>query len=323
MTSPRSQLIDLIEQGAIPTDKIGDALNAAKIAPDGKAWRAFIEHLLLWLGGLALAFALMFFIAYNWDAIGRFAKFGMVEACMVLAIAGYCWFDDHSAAGRISLFAATICLGVVLALYGQTYQTGADPWQLFCNWALLMLPWAIIGRFAALWIVWIALLNVSIVLYYQTFEGMFWLMLIPETGILWLTFLFNTLVLTAWEFLTKTRHWSAERWAVRLLATGSGVPLTGLMLHAIFNGRDAILLPGSPWALWLALMYLVYRKVIPDLFMLAGVCLSGIIVIVSFLGEKMLQDASPVSFLFLALLVVSMGAGAAIWLKNVHREFQI
>jgi len=207
MTSPRSQLVELIEQGAIPVEKIGDALIATNITPDGKAWRLFIDRLLLWLGSLALAFAVMFFIAYNWNDIGRFAKFGMVEGCIVLAIVAYCRFADHSTAGKVALFVATICLGVLLALYGQTYQTGADPWQLFFTWALLMLPWALISRFAALWIVWIMLINTSIVLYYQTFRGMFWFMAGSETGMLWPLFVFNTLLLAAWEFLTATWPW--------------------------------------------------------------------------------------------------------------------
>ena len=90
MNSSRSQLIELIEQGAIPAGKIGDALIATKITPDGKAWHAFLDRLLLWLGGLALAFAVMFFVAYNWNDIGRLAKFGMVEIVIVLAITAYC-----------------------------------------------------------------------------------------------------------------------------------------------------------------------------------------------------------------------------------------
>jgi len=322
MISPRSRFIKLMEQGVIPAEKIGDALNAVKIAPDGKDWRTFIDHLLLWLGGLALAFAAMFFIAYNWNDIGHFAKFGMVEGIIVLAVVAYCRFWDHSAAGKVSLLAATISLGVLLALYGQTYQTGADPWQLFFNWALLMLPWAIIGRFPAIWIVWVVLMNTSIVLYHQTFRGIFWFMSGSETGMFWLMFILNTLLLAAWEFLAGTWHWLSERWAIRLLATGSGVPLTWLVLHAIFDSSHGSFLPGVVWAIWLALMYLIYRKTKPDLFMLAGCCLSGITVSVSFLGKHLLKNGSAGGFLLLALLVIGMGASAAFWLKNVHQECQ-
>ena len=323
MSSSRSQLIEFIEQGAIPAEKIGEALKAAKIAPDARAWRTFIDHLLLWLGGLSLAFAVMFFVAYNWHDIGRFAKFGLAEGFVILAIAAYCRFAGHSAAGKVSLLAATICLGVLLALYGQTYQTGADTWQLFFTWAMLMLPWAIIGRFPAIWIVWAALINTSIALYYQTFQGIFRFMSGDESGMLWLLFMVNTLLLVGWEFLAaKVWQWLAERWAIRLLATGSGVPLTWLVLHSIFARSDAGVVPGLAWVAWMAVMYFIYRRTKPDLFMLAGCCLSAITVAVSFAGEHLLPGGSSGGFLLLALLVIGLGAGAAFWLKTVHQELQ-
>ena len=75
------------------------------------------------------------------------------------------------------------------------------------------------------------------------------------------------------------------------------------------------------WGVWLAGLYFVYRMKKPDLFMLAGGCLSGIVVVISFLGRHMLDDLEAGSFLFLALLMIGLGAGAAIWLRNVHREW--
>jgi len=322
MFSARNELIDLIAQGAIPAQKIDESLAAAKVVPDGKAWILFIDHLLLWLGGLALAFAALFFVAYNWNDIGRFARFGMVEIFIVLAIVAYWKLGEHTVGGKVSLLAATIALGVLLALYGQTYQTGADPWQLFSTWALLMLPWALIGRFPAIWIVWIVLINLSIVLYHQAFRGVFWFMFSSDTAMLWLVFAFNTLALVIWEFLTGTWRWLAERWAIRLLAVGSGAPITWLVMHSIFRDGDGDAIPALVWAIALTALYFVYRKLRPDLFMLAGACLSGIVVVVSFLSRHMLDGGSSGSFLFLALLVIGLGTGAAVWLRNIHREWQ-
>lgn len=320
MSTPRSQFIDLVEQGAIPAEKINEALHAAKIIPDGRSWRTFIDHLMLWLGGLALAFSVMFFIAYNWNDLGRFAKFGIVEVLIVLAVFAYCRVAADSVSGKVSLLGATICLGVLLALYGQTYQTGADPWQLFFTWAMLMLPWAVIGRFPAIWILWVALVNIAMVLYFQTFWGVLGILFGSETGMMWLVFLFNTLVLAAWEILSGNIKWLDARWAVRLVATGGGVSLTGLVLHAIFSDGDGRFLPGLFWALWLSAMYVVYRKLRPDLFMLAGICLSGIVVTVAFLGRLLLENGDPGGFLFIAMITIGMGAGAAFWLKTIHQE---
>lgn len=60
----------------------------------------------------------MFFVAYNWNEIGRFAKFGMVEALIALAVLAYWKFGVDTITGKLSLLLATILLGVLLALYG-------------------------------------------------------------------------------------------------------------------------------------------------------------------------------------------------------------
>lgn len=52
-----------------------EALSAVGVLPDDLRWRTFLENLFMCLGGLALSFAVLFFIAYNWNAMGRFAKF--------------------------------------------------------------------------------------------------------------------------------------------------------------------------------------------------------------------------------------------------------
>lgn len=322
MITHRNQIIELVEQGCIPADKIDTALVAAKVTPNGKDWRTFIDHLLLWLSGLTLAFSAMFFIAFNWDNIGRFAKFGMVEVFIVMAIVAYWKLGEKKVAGKMALLMATIFLGVLLALYGQTYQTGADPWQLFFNWALLMLPWALIGRFSAIWLVWILLINLSIILYHQAFRGVFGAMFGSDTSMLWMVFIFNTLALILWELLVKKFQWLSERWAIRLLAVGSGIPITWLVLLSIFDNRNDDVIPALVWGIWLAGLYIIYRRIMPDLFMLAGICLSGIVVSVTFMARHMLENGSSGSFLFLALLVIGLGTGTAIWLRKVHQEWQ-
>jgi uncharacterized membrane protein len=322
MSTFRSRIIRYIEQGNIPAEKIPEALKELQIIPTGKSWRAFVDRLLLWLGGLSLGFAVMFFIAYNWTELGRFAKFGIVEGVIVLAIIAYCRLGPNTTAGKVSLTVATFCLGVLLALFGQTYQTGADPWQLFFNWALFMLPWALVGRFSALWIVWVVLINVSMVLYSQTFRGIFGVIFTSETSPLWLICIFNTLVLIGWELLKIKWHWLSERWAIRLLALGSGIPLTTLVLFSLFDHRNAGSAAGVVWVIWLASMFYIYRRIKPDLFMLAGCCLSGITVIVSFVGKHLLKNGDAGAFLLLAILVIGLGGGAAFWLKSVHQECQ-
>jgi uncharacterized membrane protein len=279
---------------------------------------------LVWIGGLAIAFAAMFFIAYNWDELGRFTKFGMVEALLILTILAYWKLDKEKITAKVALLMATIFLGVLLALYGQTYQTGADPWQLFFNWSLLMLPWAIIGRFSAIWILWVTLINPSIVLYFTAFRSVLFLSIGSELSTLWSLFAFNIIALAIWELLSNKWQWLAERWAVRLLAIGCGTAVTWLAVYTIFDYRSTTGLSLLAWAAWLATFYYVYRKIIPDLFMLAGISLSAIIVVICFMAKNMLEHSrfEAGSFLLIAIMIIGMGTGAAVWLRNIHREFQ-
>ena len=46
-------------------------------------------------------------------------------------------------AGKAALLAAALLTGGLLALIGQTYQTGADTFELFATWAALILPWVL------------------------------------------------------------------------------------------------------------------------------------------------------------------------------------
>lgn len=321
MASKRNQIIELIEQGHIPEENVIDALKLLKISPDGKSWQAFFDLLLVWIGGLAIAFSGLFFIAYNWDAMEALGKFALVEVAIILCIAGY-WKLGQSTAAKVCLLMATIFLGVLLALYGQTYQTGADPWQLFFTWALLMLPWALIGRFAAIWLVWLLLLNLSLILYHQTFSHIFWLMFSSGIQLLWSIYLLNSIAFIAWQALANNRQWLQAAWAIRLLATVCGVTISWLVIYAIVEYKNAGIWPVLVWTLWMAGMYWFYRRIKPDLFMLTGLCMSGIVVIVTLQIRFLFFGSGAGNFLLYALMIIALGSGSALWLRKVHQELQ-
>lgn len=322
MFSTRNQITEYIQQGDITADRIDAALRVSGVTPDTSSWRLFIERLLLWAGGLSVALAAVFFIAYNWVDLGRFAKFGLVQLLIVLATAAYWMLGTEKPAAKLALLMACIFVGVLLALYGQTYQTGADPWQLFFSWALLMLPWTILGRFAPIWVLWLFLLNLAILLYHYSFRSFFWLMVDSETELLWAVFAFNTLSLVIWEVMSKYCSWLSTNWAERLLATVSGVAITWLVMENIFNDNNTNFSSTLVWLAWLAALYFFYRKIKPDLFMLTGVCTSGISIIVTFSTYQLIDSADEGGLLFIALLLIGLGTGATLWLRNIHREIQ-
>jgi len=313
----RGALVALIDTGALAADHIDEALTVANIRPDIPAWRLFIDRVMMVLGGLALAFSVMFFVAYNWDAIGKFAQFGMVEAFIAVSVIGFWKLGGDTLSGKISLLVGSLLVGVLLALYGQTYQTGADPWQLFANWALLIIPWAIIARFAAVWIIWLSLINLAVMLYFQTslFFGS-----APE--MVWALFGVNVVALIAGEYLGQRWDWLSERWALRLLAFGSGSTITWLACLAIYEPATVHSSALLVWVLGLFFIYYIYQAKIRDLFMLAGGCLSVITVTVAFLQWLFMDKFSEFGMLIISAALIGMGAASAFWLRKVQREWQ-
>ena len=303
--------------------KIADvraALNVAGVLPGARGWRAFLDALLLWSGAVALAAAMVFFIAHNWNELGRYAKFALVEVPLAIAVVAYWRLGPERATGKAALLVAAILLGVLLALLGQTYQTGADTWELFATWAALITPWVIVGRFAGLWMLWLALLNVAIVLYFMVFPGLFGLVFSREHQLWWL-FAFDTLALVCWELAARRVDWLAERWAPRLLAIVSGTAITLLVMHAIFDWREQSGTALIVYPAWLAGAYAVYRVKMQDLLVLAGGCLSLIVVVTAFLSKHLLGSHGQAGvFLLIALAIIGMAAAAGWWLKQLAAE---
>jgi len=317
----RENLSSLINQGHLLPQHTDEALRLTAISPSAQSWHKFIDALLLWLGTLALALALMFFVAFNWTELGRFAQFSLVEAAIIIAIAVYYKVPKESLISTASIVLASLFLGVLLALYGQTYQTGADTWQLFFTWALLILPWTLLAKLPAQWILWITLLNLSIIFYFDQFNSLLWMVFSSDTSLLWVLFMFNLSVHILWElnsFRLKSKN--TEAWYIRLLVLAAGLPLTWLMFVAILDKKSA-LITFVIWVIYLSGLYVMYKRIKPDLFVLAWGCFSAIAVIITFIGKQVLTSShGSDAWLILALAVIALGTASAYWLKHLHQE---
>jgi len=119
------------------------------------------------LGGLGV----VFWIAANWQTFGRFGRFALLEAFVVAMCIGALWKPVARAPlGLVALLA----IGALFAYFGQTYQTGADPWQLFAVWALLALPLCIAARSDVLWAPWALVVMTGVSLWVQAHTGHRW-----------------------------------------------------------------------------------------------------------------------------------------------------
>jgi uncharacterized membrane protein len=327
MNQDHHDVLDWIAQGRVRAGAEPDALRLAGLTPTPQQWWHFLDRMMLWLSALFGGAALIFFLAYNWHEMGRYAKFGLAQALLLMSLAA-CWrFDLQSAAGKACLFLATMLVGALLALVGQTYQTGADTYELFTAWALASFAWVVLAQLGALWLVWLVLLNLAVTLYFSTFGGMWGIVFGPQDQ-MWALFALNTVALLAWEaaaFL-GIEH-LRERWPVRVVASAGGVLLTTLMLYAIFDGGyqgARISAAGTflAYAAWMAGAYFYYRHVLKDLFVLAGGVLSLVVVSNAMVAEALLHHSDAGGFLLIGVLIIGTSSLGGIWLKKIAKEMQ-
>ena len=328
MSRVRNDVIDWAEAGRIRPDAIRDALRVAEVTPTPPQWRRFLDRLALWLGVILLASGVIFFFAFNWSALGRFAKFGLVELPLAAAIVLAWRLRLDNFKGKALLLGAALLMGALLALIGQTYQTGADTYELFAAWALAILPWAAVGRFGALWLLWIGLINLAVWFYYHAFGGLFgmllWGGLEKFLQVLWAFFILNTTALLVWELAASRLTRLDERWSVRILAVASGGLATALVLWALIQPEKG---GGAAWVAyiaWIIVAYLVYRHWRRDLFALAAGALSVIVMVTGLLSKALITNVTNKggagALLMIGLVVIGMSAGAAYWLKSIAAE---
>ena len=119
------------------------------------------------LGGLGI----VFWIAANWQTLGRLGRFALLQGFVVAMCAGALWKPAARAPlGQLALLA----IGALFAYFGQTYQTGADPWQLFAVWAVLALPLCLAARSDVLWAPWALIVMTGISLWVHAHTGHRW-----------------------------------------------------------------------------------------------------------------------------------------------------
>ncbi|MBS0335401.1 MAG: DUF2157 domain-containing protein [Proteobacteria bacterium] len=316
MNSNRAYLLDWSDQGRIAPERLREAFEHAGVLPDASGWRRFLDRVLLFMGVVLLASGVIFFFAFNWQDLGRYARFALVEAPIVAGLVLVWRLGVDSISGKAAVLFVALLTGALLALVGQTYQTGADTYELFAAWALAILPWVLVARFTPLWIVWLALVNLAVSLYFSTF-GLFWGMVFAPEKLLWLLFGLNTLALVIWEGCAAVGiDWLRERWSVRILATAGGGLITALGIWDVLDWRTSSHWGAPAWCAWIGAAYFMYRHWVRDVFVLAGGVLS-VIVMVAVLMAKGMSSVNADGFLLIGMAVIGMSAAGGYWLKQV------
>ncbi|ODS85040.1 MAG: hypothetical protein ABS46_02305 [Cytophagaceae bacterium SCN 52-12] len=136
-----------------------------KVYPDARDWLKFIKWSFLALGITLTLSGIVFFFAYNWDYLHKFFKMSLIGAGLAFLVALTVTPRLNRHIRKAALTAASVMVGVLFAVYGQIYQTGANAFDFFLAWALFTAVWVAVSRFPVLWLSYFILLNTTWFLY--------------------------------------------------------------------------------------------------------------------------------------------------------------
>lgn len=268
-------------------------------------WRVFLTKLAWGLAVLLLASGLVTWIAANWENWGHVAKFALAQGA-VLVFAGLAllfrrrsggWGHDLGVPAALTGLAA-VATGGLLALIGQTYQTGADPWQLFALWTVLIIPWVFTVRSVFLSVLWLVLINTALYLWIDVARlGWFGRSYTTQTL---LALAVNALLLLAAETIWRARH---DPWRI--------VPRVAAIAVGFFIGAQVM---EGNFLLGLVLflvLYGIYHYRRPDL-LIMSLASFGAYGSLSMLIIEYAADA----FLLIVVVIVGLGLGLLRFLQQ-------
>jgi uncharacterized membrane protein len=254
------------------------------------------------LGGLGI----VFWIAANWQTLGRFGRFALLEGFVVAMCAGALW--RPAARAPLGLL-ALLAIGGLFAYFGQTYQTGADPWQLFAIWAALALPFCIAARSDVLWAPWALIVMTGISLWVHAHTGHSWRVQADDlmahlSG--WLAALVGVAALSA----PCRRYTGAGAWALRTALALAVVMITTTAIAALV-GSQALLHYGLGVLVLAGAAAMLARAEAFDVFGLSAVALGLDVLLVGGLAYALFHNLHNDGW-FLALLLTGLAAAGLV-----------
>jgi len=157
--------IHLISKHSDLNEKVVKSALQTHVYNNATAWKKFLQLLFITLGtGFSVA-GVIFFFAYNWASLHKFAKLGLTETLVLLMGVIILFSKTSSKIKNILLSSLSVLIGVLFAVFGQIYQTGANAYDLFLGWVLAITLWVVIANYAPLWLIFLTLLNTTLVLF--------------------------------------------------------------------------------------------------------------------------------------------------------------
>lgn len=254
------------------------------------------------LAAALIGLGLIFWIAAHWETLGRFGRFAVLQATVLAMGAGALWRPAWRAPLSLLVLLVT---GGLFAYFGQTYQTGADPWQLFALWAALTLPLALAVRSDLVWAPWVLVVFVGIALWIQAHTGHRWQVQPDDLAVHLAGWAMALVTMLSVGPLGRS-FTGAGIWSLRTAVTLGVIVITATALGGLFTRSI-----GTHYVFGLIVLAVIALAFVPrrsfDVFALSAAALGLNTLIVAGLARLLLENAAgdPIGRLFL------LGAAAA------------
>ena len=229
----RSVLHLLAKNSKLSANELQLGYQKSSLYPSSKEWLNIAHRFFLSVGLLLVLSGVIFFFAYNWGALHKFAKLGLVQTGMLGIAIALLVFKPSDFILKLGLTAISVLVGIAFAVFGQIYQTGADAYDFFLGWSIFVTVWVAIAGFPFLWFFYLILINLTISLYLIQVQ-----MQVDEEVLYLVVALVNTIALSIWEYVIKGNR---TDWVHALLTRIIGaviiIALTIAMIWTIFDYR--------------------------------------------------------------------------------------
>lgn len=278
-------------------------------------WKQFLKLLFISLGVVFSIAGIIFFFAYNWASLHKFIKIGLIEGLVIIATILAIVPKLNKLIKNLALTSAAMLVGVLFAVFGQIYQTGANAYDFFLGWTLFITIWVVISNFAPLWFIYLTLINTTLILYAEQ-VAQDW----SFVYITLLLFILNTSFLVFFIFLAKKLNAIAvPTWFINSIALATVFIATIGVSVGIFGTHEV-----SFWLLVLATIIVYGLGVLHSLksksvFYISIIAFSLIVITTTLLIKIFNDDAA---FLIVTLFIITSVTLVIKYLVDLQKKWR-
>ncbi len=278
-----------------------------------KDWKRFLDVFLLVLGIGFVVSGIIFFFAFNWADLNKFIKIGIILLLLVATVLCALILKINEVYRNTLLTAASMLVGVLFAVFGQIYQTGANAYDFFLAWTIFITIWVIATRFYPLFLLHIILINTTIFLFNDQVLNSF-----DPVSMSTLLFFINGSALTALLSLNHYRKIQIPLWfrnTFTLIVTS--IATIGLC-YLIFDSRllNGLLLIFGTLACY---SYYIYYALQTKSTFFIGTIAFSILIITNCLLIRIFEDEFVL--IIISLFVIIMVTAIIKLLLNLQRKW--